>query len=76
MLARIKSWALYALAGVVFVLAVMVNLLRAKNARLDAEPFAGNRRRSQGESRARQSGGGQVPRGARGSGAGNQGGQA
>lgn len=37
MLARIKSWALYALAGVVFVLAVMVNLLRAKNARLDAE---------------------------------------
>ena len=37
MLARIKSWALYALAGVVFALAVMVNVLRAKNARLDAE---------------------------------------
>lgn len=37
MLARIKSWALYALAGVVFALAVVVNVLRAKNARLDAE---------------------------------------
>ena len=34
---RIKSWALYALAGVVVALAVAVNLLRAKNARLDAE---------------------------------------
>ena len=37
MLARIKSWALYALAGVVLALAVAVNVLRAKNARLDAE---------------------------------------
>lgn len=37
MLARIKSWALYALVGVVFALAVVVNVLRAKNARLDAE---------------------------------------
>lgn len=37
MLARIKSWALYALAGVVVALAVAVNVLRAKNARLDAE---------------------------------------
>ena len=37
MLARIKSWALYALAGVVFALAVMVNLLRARNARLTLE---------------------------------------
>ena len=37
MLARIKSWALYALAGVVVALAVTVNVLRAKNARLSAE---------------------------------------
>ena len=37
MLARIKSWALYALAGVVVALAVAVNVLRARNARLDAE---------------------------------------
>ena len=37
MLARIKSWALYALAAVVVALAVAVNVLRAKNARLDAE---------------------------------------
>lgn len=37
MLAKIKSWALYALAGVVFALALAVNLLRAKNARLSAE---------------------------------------
>ena len=37
MLARIKGWALYALAGVVVALAVAVNVLRAKNARLDAE---------------------------------------
>lgn len=37
MLARIKAWALYALAGVVFALAVVVNVLRAKNARLNAE---------------------------------------
>ncbi len=37
MLVKIKSWALYALAGIVFALAVMVNLLRAKNARLNAE---------------------------------------
>lgn len=37
MLARIKAWALYALAGVVFALAVAVNVLRAKNARLNAE---------------------------------------
>ena len=34
---RIKSWALYALAGVVLALAVAVNVLRAKNARLSAE---------------------------------------
>ena len=34
---RIKSWALYALAAVVAVLAVALNVLRAKNARLDAE---------------------------------------
>ena len=34
---RIKSWALYALAGVIFALAVTVNVLRARNARLDAE---------------------------------------
>lgn len=34
---RIKAWALYALAGVVVALAVAVNALRAKNARLDAE---------------------------------------
>ena len=34
---RIKSWALYALAGVVAALAVAVNVLRARNARLDAE---------------------------------------
>lgn len=34
---RIKAWALYALAGVVLALAVMVNVLRAKNARLNAE---------------------------------------
>ena len=34
---RIKAWALYALAGVVVALAVAVNVLRAKNARLDAE---------------------------------------
>ena len=37
MLARIKSWALYALAGVVVALAVAVNVLRARNARLSAE---------------------------------------
>ena len=37
MLARIKSWALYALAAVVVALAVAVNVLRAKNARLSAE---------------------------------------
>lgn len=34
---RIKSWALYALAGVVVALAVAVNVLRARNARLSAE---------------------------------------
>ena len=34
---RIKSWALYTLAGVVVALAVAVNVLRARNARLDAE---------------------------------------
>ena len=34
---RIKSWALYALAAVVAVLAVAVNLLRARNARLTLE---------------------------------------
>ena len=37
MLARIKGWALYALAGVVVALAVALNVLRARNARLDAE---------------------------------------
>ena len=37
MLARIKSWALYALAGVVLALAVAVNVLRARNARLTVE---------------------------------------
>lgn len=37
MLARIKSWALYALAGVVVAFAFALNVLRAKNARLDAE---------------------------------------
>lgn len=37
MLARIKAWALYALAGVAVALAVAVNVLRAKNARLSAE---------------------------------------
>ena len=37
MLARIKSWALYALAGVVVALAVAVNVLRARNARLTVE---------------------------------------
>ena len=37
MLARIKGWALYALAAVVVALAVAVNVLRARNARLDAE---------------------------------------
>jgi len=36
-LARIKSWALYALAGVVVALAVAVNVLRARNARLTVE---------------------------------------
>lgn len=34
---RIKSWALYALAAVVAALAVAVNVLRTKNARLNAE---------------------------------------
>ena len=34
---RIKSWALYALAGVVVALAVALNVLRARNARLSAE---------------------------------------
>lgn len=37
MLARIKGWALYALAAVVVALAVAVNVLRARNARLNAE---------------------------------------
>lgn len=37
MLAKIKSWALYALAAVVFALAFALNVLRARNARLDAE---------------------------------------
>lgn len=37
MLARIKGWALYALAGVVVALAVALNVLRARNARLSAE---------------------------------------
>ncbi len=37
MLARIKGWALYALAAVVAVLAVAVNVLRARNASLNAE---------------------------------------
>ena len=47
MLARIKGWALYALAGVVVVLAVAVNVLRAKNARLDAEMARRERSRLQ-----------------------------
>lgn len=34
---RIKSWALYTLAAVVVALAVAVNVLRTKNARLNAE---------------------------------------
>lgn len=34
---RIKSWALYALAAVVAALVVALNVLRARNARLDAE---------------------------------------
>ena len=34
---RIKSWALYALAGVVLALAFALNVLRARNARLNAE---------------------------------------
>ena len=34
---RIKSWALYALAGVVAALVVALNVLRARNARLNAE---------------------------------------
>lgn len=37
MLARIKSWALYALAAAVAVLAVALNVLRARNAHLNAE---------------------------------------
>lgn len=37
MLARIKAWALYALSGVVLALALAVNLLRARNARLTLE---------------------------------------
>ena len=37
MLARIKGCVLYALAAVVAVLAVALNVLRARNARLDAE---------------------------------------
>ncbi len=37
MLARIKAWALYALSGVVVALAVAVNVLRARNARLTVE---------------------------------------
>ena len=34
---RIKAWALYALAGVVVALVFALNVLRARNARLDAE---------------------------------------
>ena len=37
MLAKIRAWALYALSGVVLALALAVNVLRAKNARLNAE---------------------------------------
>lgn len=37
MLAKIKAWALYALAAAVAVLAVALNVLRARNARLNAE---------------------------------------
>ena len=37
MLARIKGWALHALAAVVLALAFALNVLRAKNARLNAE---------------------------------------
>lgn len=44
---RIKSWALYALAGVVVALAVAVNVLRARNARLDAEMARRERSRLQ-----------------------------
>ena len=44
---RIKSWALYALAGVVAALAVAVNVLRARNARLDAEMARRERSRLQ-----------------------------
>ena len=47
MLARIKSWALYALAAVVVALAVAVNVLRARNARLDAEMARRERSRLQ-----------------------------
>lgn len=44
---RIKSWALYALAGVVVALAVAVNVLRARNARLNAEMARRERSRLQ-----------------------------
>lgn len=44
---RIKGWALYALAGVVVALAVAVNVLRARNARLDAEMARRERSRLQ-----------------------------
>lgn len=37
MLAKIKAWALYALAGVVVALVFALNVLRARNARLNAE---------------------------------------
>lgn len=47
MLARIKGWALYALAAVVVALAVAVNVLRARNARLDAEMARRERSRLQ-----------------------------
>ena len=47
MLARIKAWALYALAAVVAALVVALNVLRARNARLDAEMARRERSRLQ-----------------------------
>lgn len=44
---RIKSWALYVLAGVVVALAVAVNVLRARYDRLDAEMARRERSRLQ-----------------------------
>lgn len=47
MLARIKGLVLYALAAVVVALAAAVNVLRARNARLDAEMARRERSRLQ-----------------------------